>query len=627
MNKHPVINKIYNLPFLAEILSILGGIIYSIQALEYAHIETSMVDEGGYLYIGYLNSKNLLHLFEDFTYPGWYAPLSYLIPGQIQKWFGPGLRTGRLFSVFMGLLMLVAVWLIARRFGNRWWGAAIVWTYALSPVGIQIYSLATMEATVACLLAWSLYLVLGEHRRHWQIFLGSILVGLAIMTRHTILPLIFLLVIYVFWQHGKKLGLIALAGGFLPLLIFHIIYWPNILQLWASWLPSGLTPFLDSYRFPVASFNYEYDYSTAALLYAFALGFRYQFYPLVGCIAVILLWPKSQGQKMSFRKKAAIFLLVSFVLLNLLHIWAAFSTSEYAKGCIFCYETYISYYSVLAIILVVVSAEFWKGQETTLGRVLLYVTIIFLFTVICFANTEGYGDQLVFYKVPAIDRGINPLSWFPMVTIKSVIDNKFLLTFTESRKYVSVLAGLVLGILTVILLNLLILLLKTEKLKISLNKLVFSVILSIGLIFSPLMGGEFRDDGLCEDSTLFSNEKVGGELARIIPEGSNVYWDVSNPIPLLYLPPVNIHLAQVYGIYSYRLGGNSQLIEKHGFWNEILAAQWASEAEILIFEANSTTTYPLENELDLSKFEKFLTSPINSCKPETNLMVLKRVEN
>ena len=69
--------------------------------------------------------------------------------------------------------MLVALSWTARRFGGNWGGALVVCAIALTPISIQIYSLAISQALAACLLAGSLFFILGEKRSLWQIALGS----------------------------------------------------------------------------------------------------------------------------------------------------------------------------------------------------------------------------------------------------------------------------------------------------------------------------------------------------------------------------------------------------------------------------------------------------------------------
>jgi surface polysaccharide O-acyltransferase-like enzyme len=78
------IQEIRDNSWLCSALTFLGVVLYSVQAWVYAHIQTSFVDEGGYLYIGDLYMRGILRPFQDYGLPRWYAPLSYLIPGLIE---------------------------------------------------------------------------------------------------------------------------------------------------------------------------------------------------------------------------------------------------------------------------------------------------------------------------------------------------------------------------------------------------------------------------------------------------------------------------------------------------------------------------------------------------------------
>jgi len=88
-----VFQKIRSSPWIAHTLALLGGALFLLQAVIYAYIQTSFLDEGGYLYIGDLYMRGILKPFQDFAVPRWYAPLAFLIPGQIEKWFGASLLT------------------------------------------------------------------------------------------------------------------------------------------------------------------------------------------------------------------------------------------------------------------------------------------------------------------------------------------------------------------------------------------------------------------------------------------------------------------------------------------------------------------------------------------------------
>ena len=88
-------------PWLAYLTAFLGGFAYLVQALLYAHTILSETDEGAYLYQGYLLATGVYHPYQA-NGPWFYTtPLSYLILGCIQAWFGPGLRTGRYFAIFV----------------------------------------------------------------------------------------------------------------------------------------------------------------------------------------------------------------------------------------------------------------------------------------------------------------------------------------------------------------------------------------------------------------------------------------------------------------------------------------------------------------------------------------------
>ena len=97
-----ITNRIINYRNTANILALSGGIAYSIQSWIYTHTLPSVLDEGNYLYKGYLFVSGEYQPYQDYGVWTNHMPLSFLIPGWVQVWFGPGLRTGRYFAVFLG---------------------------------------------------------------------------------------------------------------------------------------------------------------------------------------------------------------------------------------------------------------------------------------------------------------------------------------------------------------------------------------------------------------------------------------------------------------------------------------------------------------------------------------------
>ena len=230
----------------------LGLIIYALKSWDIIHTVTSIVyDESGYMARGYLLATGKYWPYADYSIPLDHMPLSFLIPGYIQLLFGSGIRTGRYFSFGLGLVALVGLWIAARKLGGNWWAAAAIWIVALTPGWIESHSLGFSQVLILFFTTWAFVFFIGEKQKMGHIFLASFLMGLAGMTRLNMMPLAFLLILYVYWQHGKKLGTISLFGAIGSILILHIILWPGILRMWAFYFPKGFIPLVDSYKFPL----------------------------------------------------------------------------------------------------------------------------------------------------------------------------------------------------------------------------------------------------------------------------------------------------------------------------------------------------------------------------------------
>src|SRR5512145_1541700 len=101
-----LVRKIAYLPWLPILLTVAGFIVYLLQAIDIARTKTSFLDEGLYVYKGWLFATGQYVPFQDYGVWTNHAILSFLIPGYIQKWFGPGLDTGRYFMIFLSTLTL-----------------------------------------------------------------------------------------------------------------------------------------------------------------------------------------------------------------------------------------------------------------------------------------------------------------------------------------------------------------------------------------------------------------------------------------------------------------------------------------------------------------------------------------
>ena len=620
------IRKFRDNVWLAPMLTALGFLLYAIQAWAYALFQTSFVDEGGFLYIGYLYARGILRPFQDYGPPRWYPPLAYLIPGQIEKWFGASLLTGRLFSLLCGMGMLIPVWLIARRIGGRWWGVAILWSFVLTPITIQIYSLALSQALAACFLAWSLFFVLAEKCPLWQIVSGSVLAGLTIMTRQNLFPLIPLLIAYVLWQHGKKAAWWSLAGCLIPIAIIHGIYWPNILQLWAVWLPARWTPFLNAYRFPDSQLVSSNILSFSASSLALLQGFRFHYFSLVGFCVCVFLWPQRGGWRNRTDQRAAYFLGALFLILALLHAWATISTSDQAATCTFCFTPYLSFFDLTALLLVVVTFPSWRKKLSKLAQGIIVVFIMLLSIGLGYAAFDRFGPWLMGTPFPAITRGLDPRHWVPFITLWDILSNKFHLDYWTSRVNVSVVAAAILGILLVrmVAIGYRTLVRRRHINEYSFGSLLLMICLLLGVWLSPLMSGSYRQDGICLANIPANYQKISQELADMIPSGSHVYWDVMTAVPLLSVPGISIYPPQIYALYTYRIGGVPEQLAKYGLWNAGLASQWMATAGFIVTESDWNQTYRQAGGLGATQYDIFQIAPTDPCNPGSSLLVYKR---
>jgi len=570
--------------------------------------------------------KGVIRPFQDFGSIRQYAPLAYLIPGQIEAWFGNSLLTGRYFSVFCSMLMIVALWITVRRMRGEWWAACVIWGIALTPISIQIYSLALSEALVACILAWSLMLVLGENRPLWQIIVGAILAGIMGMTRQNLILVLPVLVGYIFWQHGKKAGLWALVSCLLPILIIHIIFWPNILQLWAIWIPSRLTPFLDAFRFPNSNNTLTNGIDFQGRLLSFLSGFRFHYFTMIGFCITLFLWPKPSEWKSQVNRRAAGFLAALFLVLVLLHAWATVIITNPSVSCTFCFTPYLSFFDIIVFFLIPVSISTWRKSVSKIVEYVIITFVLIISTGLGYASFDRFGPWLLNFKFPAFTRGLNPSKWSPFITIWDILANKFHQDYWTSRVKLSVAAGLILGILFLILgwmgykYGL-----KYKKINgYSFGALTLNILLGLGVLLSPLMGGTYRDDGICKANIPGSYAQIGTTLNNIIPTNSLVYWSANTAVPLLYASNINIYIPQIYATSYFGQGGDSNLLLKQGFWNQELAKQWLAKADYIVSESDWYQRADLKNNINITQYNTIQTVPANPCNPSSYLVIFIR---
>ncbi len=604
---------------LAGLLAFLGLVVFAAQGWNYARTTVSSLDEGAYLYKGYLFATGQYHPFEPYGVWTNKAPLAFLIPGYVERIFGPGLMTGRTLALLFGSLSLLPLWIASRRLGGPWLAAAAVWVYALSPAVIKIYSEAVTQSTILFLMACILALSLGEDRPLWQLLLGGFLAGLMIFVRQNMLLVLPLLVLYILWQRGWKPALYTALVGGAVVIFFHVLYWPYIMQLWLPWLPKSIAALFDQYAAHASgapSWNPSVDVNGRIL--SFFQGVRFHLATIFGMVVGLLLWPKRKDwpsagvSQTEFR--AAVFLGALFIGLLLMHSWASI-TNDY---CVFCFTPYVAFFNVAAILFTVILIRVLARDAHPVRQVLLALAVLVLFAGIGYSAFEDWGDGLLLLNVPRVSGG-HLLPGF--TTLWDMISNKFALERNVAEKIVSTVAGAFVGVFF-LLLSFLIKRLKFPRVNYGYFLAVSLLIAS--LFFSPLLAGGAAKPDCAAMDVIAANEQVGAYLAENIPAGSQVYWNGGLSVaPLLYARDIEIYPAQINDGYAFYIGGDSQELLKYGFWNDALAAQWLKEADYVIVEGWRYAD--MKADLPPSAYDELPRSPNQiSCLAGSGLRIFKR---
>ncbi|MGH2582350.1 MAG: ArnT family glycosyltransferase [Anaerolineales bacterium] len=559
-------------------LAATGLLVYIVQAIHFAHTTISSLDEGAYLYKGWLFATGQYRPFEPYGALTNKAPLAFLIPGYVQLIFGPGLLTGRYLAVLFGTLTAAATWWTARRLSNSWLAAAAVWTMALQPAVIKIYSEGVSQATTVFFMSLVLLLSLGAGRPLWQLVLAGFFAGVVILVRQNMVLVLPLLILYILWEHGRKPAFYAALAGVAVLLFFHILYWPHIMQLWTPWLPGWLRSALPAGTSIQSSGTSVWDpqLNFWQRLLSLFQGIRFYFVATVGLMAGLLLWPKGRNWRSGSHFRAAVFLATLFAGLLLMHSWASL-TRDY---CVFCFTPYLAFFHVSAILFATILIQVWERNAGLWKQLILIALLLILFAGVGYSLFEDVGDVLINLNIVPRSSGGQLQAGFSSVW--EVLANKFALERNAAKRIASTAAGGALGV--AFLLGLLIYW-RMRNPRANYAYMLATLVLGFGLVSGPLLASSGGQPD-CQMDVISANEKVGAHLARYIPAGSQIYWNGGLSVaPLLYAADINVYAPQINGSYSRRNGGDAQTLLQYGLWNDALSRQWWEEADFILVEA------------------------------------------
>jgi len=618
------LQKLATLPWVAGLLCLAAGVVYLLQAVSYAHSMDVTMDEGTYLMKGLLYVKGIYRPFQDYGPITNKMPLSFLIPGAAQVVFGPGLRTGRYFSIFLGLLLLAAVGLAGKRLAGRWGAVAAVWAVAASPTNIMYYTVAISQVVTACLLAWSLALTLGRGRPLWQLTLGAVFASLTVMVRQNMAPVVPLLLLYVFWENGWRKGLWSVLAAALTLGVFHGMYWPEIMTLWTPYLPGFVSQILrlapGSLGGGVSAWQQSYDALTK--WFVFWDGIRSNFLALAGAMITWVFWPARKQWDSDARFKAAVALSLILVTLSGLHLWASFGQSY----CLFCYSGYLAFFNMTGILLVIAAFPNWKKQAGFI-RSALGVLLVLLGT-----TGLGYGayQQLGGLMTLQAPRIRNMRFQGGTTDLWRLLANKFGWSYDALQKLIPTAAGAAAGLaLLAAALVVFFILRRGGSRRVSYGYLAVLLFFVLGVLLSPSgwMAG-WRALETCGGDVIASHEAVGAHLAALIPPGSLVYWenDIS-PLPLLYIPGVRVFPPQLNHWYTYLQGGDPDELERLGYWNYELAQRWKQEADFLLVAERYVQNWAPAADDGAAQYDELSPAPQTvPCRDRSIIHIFRRVK-
>jgi hypothetical protein len=129
----------------------------------------------------------------------------------------------------------------------------------------------------------------------------------------------------------------------------------------------------------------------------------------------------------------------------------------------------------------------------------------------------------------------------------------------------------------------------------------------------------------CPQDLILANEQLGRHLDNVIPPNSLVYWEGGLSFtPLVYVPDIRIFPPQINDGYTYRTGGDPDLLHRLSHWNAALNDEWIDAADVFIVEVRRYQSWSAF--LNSGEFEEYSPSLyLPSCQDGAGLRIFHRL--
>jgi hypothetical protein len=462
---------------------------------------------------------------------------------------------------------------------------------------------------------------------------GSFLAGLIPVTRINLFPVLPIVIMYVFWEHGFKKGTYGLLVSLVPFVGMHIIYWPGIMRMWTQWSNEALTYFLDIDQLnPFSGESPDVkEVTTLTRLLATFQVIRMQFPAIFGAFTVVSLWPEKWTDQS--HKKTSIFLLVLFSVLLLLHFWV----SVMLDITVFAFFRYVAYFYILSILLIISTWKNWNYTQSIWKRILIGIVSVVSLLGISVSNSEvstyfgRFVITLLQKRALSFENGkivLAPWKWW------ETFQGQLGWEFSTSLKITGILlfffSTLVILIGLMILYSRYIRSEENRKTRQILPQLMI-IFLVVGTVLSPTEfyggGWNFYD---CRDGVFDSYQEAANEISKYVEKGDLVFWiGVDTQSVLLELSELRsfqIYPQQLNAMNTFRLGGDTDTLTRIGLWNDEVAQAWVDGSQVLLFEDQALTRWfgDVYEGIDLDNFKMVSETGDIGCTTNQRITIYRQ---